>query len=81
MKIQFTSVTLDKEIPRFGDKGLASSSSTYFKASDGVTIELDTATGIVRLQKGDVERNIPREKIAEFGKIIVPTAAVKDTAA
>ncbi len=76
-KVQFTHIHLDKEIPRFGDKGLASSSSTFFKQSDGVTIELDTATGIVRLSKGGVGVNVPREKVAIYGDVVEPTAALK----
>ena len=80
MKIQFVHVYLDKEIPRFGDKGLASSSSTFFKAADGCAIELDTATGLVRLSKGGTVMHIPREKVSQFGDVLAPVAAVEPPA-
>lgn len=71
MKIHFDSVRLEYEIPRFGDKGgFASSTTSHFAAKDGVTIELDAPSGVVRLARGELVRNIPRERVLWFGDVI-----------
>ena len=66
--ISFASVTLHKALPRL-DAGIgqATQSTTFFQAMAGLSIELDTASGLVRLSKGSVRRYIPREGVEFFG--------------
>ena len=82
MKIQFASVQLREEIPRLAsDKGLASSTTSFFDtARSGVTIELDTATSLVRLSKGAVAIHIPLHGVRSFGDVVLPRADVAKTA-
>ncbi len=70
MKIRFTHIHLDKEIPRFagGTKGLATSTTTFFDVErSGTTIELDTATQLVRLSRGEIAVYVPIGKVSSFG--------------
>ena len=49
-KIQFDAVLLEFEIQRMGgSKGLASSNTSRFSRAAGNSIELDTDTGLVRI--------------------------------
>ena len=66
--IRFANITLHKSLPRL-DAGIgqATQSTTFFQAMAGLSIELDTATGLVRLSKGAVCRYIPREGVEFFG--------------
>jgi hypothetical protein len=67
--MKFASVHLDVSIPRVSaEKGLANSETSYFDVErSGVTIELDVATGLVRLSKNDVEAFVPVSKVTRFG--------------
>ena len=76
MKIQFTSVHLHKTIPRLdAGKGQATQSTTHFTIETGHIIELDTASGVVRIAKGTAVANIPREGVERFGPTVAEAAA------
>lgn len=66
-KLYFDSVRLEFEIPRFTKAGWASTTSSHIESKAGVTIELNVATGMLRLSQGALVRNIPRERVLFFG--------------
>ena len=83
MKIRFASVHLEIIIPRSdgGKNGLASSDTSYFTAGAGCTIELDQATGLVRLANGGAEAFVPLARVQRFGPVLQPEAAKPDPTA
>ena len=74
--IRFASVTLHKTVPRLdAGKGQATQETTFFdEAKAGVTIAYDSATGLVRLSKGDQAVYIPREGVQRFGPTLEDAA-------
>lgn len=72
MKIQFAHVTFAEEVSRLAsEKGFASSTTAFFDAAKaGVTIELDTATGLVRLSKGALALHFPLSRIKQLGEVV-----------
>lgn len=85
MKIQFQSVYLDIEIPRLpgGNKGLAASSTTFFDITrtPGVTIELDTASQLVKLSNDQGACFVPLSKVTRFGDVLTAAATTAAAAA
>ncbi len=83
MKILFSSVHLDIEIPRITpERGLANMSTSYFDVEKGgVTIELDVASGLVRLSKGLAEAYVPLSKVTRFGPVVTAAVVTKTEAA
>ena len=88
MKIQFTSITLHKTMPRLdAGVGQATQTTTFFDAAKaGVAIELDTGTGLVRIAKGYDCAYIPLAGVERFGPTLEDAKAfadakAKDTAA
>lgn len=81
MKIQFVSVHLDNTIPRLpgGNKGLAASETSFFDVTrtPGVTIELDTASQLVRLSNEQGECFVPISKVTRFGAVMENTTSSK----
>lgn len=73
--ISYTSVQFlsGREIPRLdAAKGVTASSTIFFDTSRmrGLTIELDTGSGVVSLRQNGGVRHVPRENVLHFG----PTA-------
>ena len=81
-KIQFTSVTLHKTVPRLdAGMGQATQDTTFFDVKRaGVTIEYDPSTQLVTLSKGTACVSIPLAGVERFGPTI-EQAAVADKAA
>ena len=78
MRIQFQSVLLEREITRLGAcKGLASSSTARFSVEAGNTIELDTATQLVRIShdKSGAAVKVPVCRVLQFEDLVAPPAA------
>lgn len=77
MIIKFESVLLHKAVARLdAGKGQASHSTQAFNTKDhGVTIELDTASGLVRIAKGTATVHVPREGVERFGPTLEEAAA------
>lgn len=81
-KIQFTSVTLHKEVPRLdAGKGRATHSTTFFDERAGVGIEYDPATCLVRISKGPAAVYVPREGVERFGPTVADAKAEADARA
>ena len=75
MIIKYESVLLHKALPRLdAGKGQASHSTQLFNVKEGVTIELDTASGMVRIAKGTATAHIPREGVERFGPTLEEAA-------
>lgn len=78
-KIQFTSVHFTIEIPRLagGTKGLAVSTTKFFHTAQHKldAIELDTASGLVRVSKGEAIQYVPLSKVERFGETLQDEAA------
>lgn len=76
MKIQFTHINLHKAIDRMNaGKGHWSATSTRHNASETCSIELDTATQLVRISNGTACTYVPREGVENFGPTLEDAAA------
>ena len=77
MKIQFSSVTLHKTVPRLdAGMGQATQETTFFDVLRAkVAIEYDTATQLVRISKGHACVYIPVAGVERFGPTVEEVAA------
>jgi hypothetical protein len=83
MKIRFVSVTLHKTMPRLdGGKGQATQDTTFFDvAKAGVTVELDTATQLVRIAKNHSCAYVPLSGVERFGATVEDALGFDDAKA
>lgn len=69
MQIKFDAVTFERTINRIGgSKGLASSDTAFFSATNGLEITLDVAAQLVTISKGPEEVNVPACRVLHFGR-------------
>ncbi len=76
MKLSFVSIDLHKALPRLDSgRGQATQDTTRFNvAQQGVTIEFDTATQLVRLSKGTACHYVPLHGVERFGMTVEDSA-------
>ena len=77
MIIKFTSVTLHKVMPRLDSGvGQATQTTTFFDTlKAGVTVELDTGSGLVRIAKGGATAYVSLSGVERFGPTLEDAAA------